>query len=182
MNIQEEIKRMRQMMGLSEQSKNPLGFLTDPNHMDYNKFNYNPKEKELNVNKDQPKNITIDWVDSFDDIQVKDREKNIFLYLTAKSCSICKILEKEFFNTQEFYDFIKTKNVNLVKIDIFKYKDIGEKFNTNSVPEVFLTDYNITFQKRLKTIENPFIYNEGRMPDLYTDVNKTIKVLDKEIK
>ena len=182
MNLQEEIKRMRQMMGLSEQSKNPLGFLTDPNNMDYNKFNYNPKEKELNVNKDQPKNITIDWVDSFDKIQVKDRKKNIFLYLTAKSCSICKILEKEFFNTQEFYDFIKTKNVNLVKIDIFKYKDIGEKFNTNSVPEVFLTDYNITFQKRLKTIENPFIYNEGRMPDLYTDVNKTIKVLDKEIK
>lgn len=181
MNLQEEIKRMRQMMGLSEQSKNPLGFITDPNHMDYSKFNYNPKEKELNVNNDQPKNITIDWVGSFDKIQDKDRGKKIFLYLTARSCSVCKVIEKEFFNTKEFYDFIKTKNVNLVKIDITKDTDIGKKFDTNGVPAVFLTDYSFTFKKKLRTDKNPFIHNAGNMPEIYTDVKKAIDLLDKEI-
>lgn len=169
------------MMGLSEQSKNPLGFITDPNHMDYSKFNYNPKEKELNVNNDQPKNITIDWVGSFDKIQDKDRGKKIFLYLTARSCSVCKVIEKEFFNTKEFYDFIKTKNVNLVKIDITKDTDIGKKFDTNGVPAVFLTDYSFTFKKKLRTDKNPFIHNAGNMPEIYTDVKKSIDLLDKEI-
>ena len=165
------------MMGLSEQSKNPLGFITDPNHMDYNKFNYNPKDKQP-IN-DQPKNVTIDWIDSFDKIQ--DKNKKIFLYLNARSCSFCKVIEKEFFNTKEFYDFIKTKNVNLVKIDITKDTDIREKFNTNGVPEVFLTDYSFTFKKKLRTDKNPFIHNAGNMPEIYTDVKKSIDLLDKEI-
>lgn len=179
MNLQEEIKRIKEMMGLNEQSKNPLGFITDPNHMDYNKFNYNPKEKELNVNNDQPKNITIDWIDSFD--KIKDKSKKIFLYLTARSCSICRVIEKEFFNTKEFYDFIKTKNVNLVKIDITKHRDFLDKFNAQGVPEVFLTDYDISFKKKLRTNENLFIGNAGSMPHLYTDVKKAIDLLDKEI-
>ena len=177
MNLQENIKRIKQMMGLSEQSKNPLGFITDPNHMDYNKFNYNPKDKQP-IN-DQPKNVTIDWIDSFDKIQ--DKNKKIFLYLTARSCSFCKVIEKEFFNTKEFYDFIKTKNVNLVKIDITKDTDIREKFDTNGVPEVFLTDYSFTFKKKLRTDKNPFIHNAGNMPEIYTDVKKSIDLLDKEI-
>ena len=103
MNLQEEIKRMRQMMGLSEQSKNPLGFITDPNHMDYSKFNYNPKEKELNVNNDQPKNITIDWVGSFDKIQDKDRGKKIFLYiLPPEVVHFVKSQKKNFLTQKNF--------------------------------------------------------------------------------
>jgi len=176
-NLQEQIGRIKQMMGLNEQSNNPLGFITDPTHMDYNKFNYNPKDKQP-IN-DQPKNVTIDWVDSFDKIQ--DKNKKIFLYLTARSCSICRVIEKEFFNTKEFYDFIKTKNVNLVKIDITKHRDFLEKFNATGVPEVFLTDYDISFKKKLRTNENPFIHNAGSMPEIYTDVKKAIDLLDKEI-
>ena len=46
MNLQENINRIKQMMGLNEQS--PLDFLKDPNYMDYNKFNYIPQEKKSN--------------------------------------------------------------------------------------------------------------------------------------
>jgi len=48
MNLQENINRIKEMMGLNEQSKNPLDFLTDPNYMDYNRFNYTPQEKKSN--------------------------------------------------------------------------------------------------------------------------------------
>ena len=87
-------------------------------------------------------------------------------------------MEKEFFNTKEFYEFIKTKNLNLVKIDITKNRDFLTKFGVDGVPEVFLTDYNISFKKVLKTIDQPFIHNAGNMPKVYTDVNKTIEYLD----
>ena len=70
--LREQISRMKSMMGLNEQTKNPLDFIQDPNYMDFNKFNYNPKDK----NNEQPKNVTIDWIDSFDKIQ--DKNKKIF--------------------------------------------------------------------------------------------------------
>ena len=115
------------MMGLNEQSKNPLGFISDPNYMDYSKFNYNSKEKEINNNNDQPKNITIDWIDSFD--KIKDKSKKIFLYLTARSCSICRVIEKEFFNTKEFYDFYNLGFNHFQDGDWLKAKIYFEKAN-----------------------------------------------------
>ncbi len=71
----------------------------------------------------------------------KEQNKLVFLYINAEWCGYCRLLEKEFSESEEFQRIIDEHYVQVI-LDFDKNPDLVRRFNLKGPPAMIILDGN----------------------------------------